>query len=113
MGGITNFSNSCKAWVNFSGLNGSKNSALNVSSVTRNSIGDYTVNFTTPMADSNYVNFISILNSGAAFGASAIASIFIVSQSTTSIRFLVGYSNVDGLLTANDYSIIQYGLIGN
>lgn len=44
-----------KAWVNFNGANGSIRASFNVGSVTRNSTGDYTVNFTTAMPDANYV----------------------------------------------------------
>jgi hypothetical protein len=45
----------CRAWVNFNGtgtvaIRGSGN----VSSITDNGTGDYTVNFTTAMADANY-----------------------------------------------------------
>ena len=45
----------CRAWVNFNGtgtvaIRGSGN----VSSITDNSVGDYTVNFTTAMPDANY-----------------------------------------------------------
>ena len=46
----------CKAWVNFDGTTspGTIRSSYNVSSVTKNGTGDYTVNFTTPMTDANY-----------------------------------------------------------
>ena len=45
-----------KAWVNFNGISGSVavRSAFNVSSITYNGTGDYTVNFTTSMANINY-----------------------------------------------------------
>jgi hypothetical protein len=46
-----------RAWVNFDGNTGSGNTIRasgNVSSVTRNATGDYTVNFTTAMPDTNY-----------------------------------------------------------
>ena len=46
----------CKAWVNFNGTTspGTIRSSYNVSSVTKNGTGDYTVNFTTALADANY-----------------------------------------------------------
>ena len=44
----------CRAWVNFNGTNGSIRASGNVSSVTRNGTGNYTVNFTTAMPDANY-----------------------------------------------------------
>jgi hypothetical protein len=43
-----------KAWVNFLGASGAVNSFFNVSSVTRNSSGNYTINFTTAMPNANY-----------------------------------------------------------
>jgi len=44
-----------KAWVNFNGVTTATiRSSFNVSSVTRNGTGDYTVNFTTAMPNANY-----------------------------------------------------------
>ena len=45
----------CRAWVNFNGVTTATiRASFNVSSVTRNSTGDYTVNFTNAMPDANY-----------------------------------------------------------
>ena len=44
----------CRAWVNFAGASGTVNASFNVSSVTRNGAGDYTVNFTNSLTDANY-----------------------------------------------------------
>jgi len=44
---------SAKAWVNF-GATGTINSSYNVSSVTYAATGNYTLNFTTALADANY-----------------------------------------------------------
>ena len=48
--------NTAKAWVNFNGTTspGTIRSSYNVSSVTKNGTGDYTITFTTPMSDANY-----------------------------------------------------------
>jgi hypothetical protein len=43
-----------KAWVRFNGTNGSIYASYNVTSVTRNSTGDYTINFTNALTDTNY-----------------------------------------------------------
>jgi hypothetical protein len=44
-----------KAWVNFNGTGTvSIRAGYNVSSITDNGVGDYTVNFTTAMPDANY-----------------------------------------------------------
>ena len=44
----------CRAFVNWAGASGTINSSFNVSSVTRNSTGNYRVNFTTAMPNANY-----------------------------------------------------------
>jgi hypothetical protein len=45
-----------KAWVNFYGISTvTINNSFNVSSVTRNSTGVFTINFTTAMPNANYV----------------------------------------------------------
>lgn len=50
----------CRAWVNFNGTGTVANRAsFNVSSITDNGVGDYTVNFTTALADANYVAIAS------------------------------------------------------
>jgi hypothetical protein len=43
-----------KAWANFDGTSSTIRGSYNVSSVVRNSQGDYTVNFTTALSNSNY-----------------------------------------------------------
>jgi hypothetical protein len=46
----------CRAWVNFNGTGTvAIRASGNVSSITDNGTGDYTVNFTTAMPDANYV----------------------------------------------------------
>ena len=45
----------CRAWVNFNGTGTvAIRASGNVSSITDNGTGDYTVNFTTALADTNY-----------------------------------------------------------
>jgi hypothetical protein len=51
----TGLSNSVKAWVNFNGTGTPAiRASYNVSSLTDNGVGDYTVNYTTALADANY-----------------------------------------------------------
>lgn len=46
---------SAKAWVRFNGIGVvSILDSFNVSSITDNGVGDYTLNFTNPMSNSNY-----------------------------------------------------------
>ena len=74
----------CRAWVNFNGTTASPSTIRasgNVSSVTKNGTGDYTVNFTTALADANYsvsgsggVTSESVPLSGISFGINSLAA---------------------------------------
>ena len=56
----------CRAWVNFNGTGTvAIRSSGNVSSITDNGTGNYTVNFTTAMPDANYGASITSSVSGA------------------------------------------------
>ena len=61
-----------KAWVQFGGGNGNTagtiNGSFNVSSITVNGTGDYTVNFTNNMSSANYCAVVFGGKSGVAFG---------------------------------------------
>ena len=63
MSGIAN------AWVYFNGTTGATVSTFNVSSVTRNSTGNYTVNFSTAMPNANYAPVVACPMYGSANGA--------------------------------------------
>jgi hypothetical protein len=53
--GTTEQSQLCKAWVNFNGTGTvAIRASYNVSSITDNGTGDYTVNFTNALANANY-----------------------------------------------------------
>lgn len=53
-------SGTAKAWVNFNGQGTvAIRRAFNVSSITDNTTGDYTVNFTAAMVDTNYAPMIT------------------------------------------------------
>ena len=59
---------SAKAWVNFNGTVATPSTiraSYNVTSITKNGTGDYTVNFTNAFADANYAVIASSSNDGA------------------------------------------------
>ena len=57
-----------KAWVNFNGTGTvAIRAAGNVSSITDNGVGDYTVNFTTAMVDTNYSISMTIGGTASAY----------------------------------------------
>jgi hypothetical protein len=75
-----------RAWVNFNGTGTvAIRASGNVSSITDNGTGDYTVNFTTAMPDANYS--VSGAASNGGVGATFIALREFSTQTTSSIRF--------------------------
>jgi hypothetical protein len=52
----------CRAWVSFAGATGTRTGSGNVSSITRNGTGDYTVNFATAMPDATYAPVLTTRN---------------------------------------------------
>lgn len=67
-----------KAWVAFAGATGTIRGSFNVSSVTRSGTGQYAVNFTTVMADTNY----SAVATASDYSASSQAACQIFSSTT-------------------------------
>jgi hypothetical protein len=62
----------CRAWVNFNGTGTvAINASGNVSSITDNGVGLYTVNFTTALADTNYclASWVRRENTSVGYGA--------------------------------------------
>ena len=69
----------CRAWINFDGTSGSIGTGRgsgNVSSVTDNGTGDYTINFTTSMPDANYAVV------GMAMGNTGTAEVIVTTPAT-------------------------------
>lgn len=60
------------AWVNFAGASGTRNASYNVSSITVNSAGLYTINFTNALPDNNYVLSGTCTYDGSGFGYVAL-----------------------------------------
>lgn len=78
-------SGSAKAWAKFNGSTGAVSASFNVSSVTVNGTGDFTVNFTSALTDANY----SIAGFASQSAASAIVGVTggsSFSQTTTTCR---------------------------
>lgn len=91
--GLTgNQSQLCKAWVNFNGVSGASiRASYNVSSVVRNSTGNYTVNFTNALSDSNYATG-STVSQDLTTGTSMVI-IKMISQTASSVNFVsYGYN---------------------
>ena len=80
---------SAKAWVNFNGTGTvAIRASYNVSSITDNGTGDYTVNFTTALADANYAVKISQTQVTSGWYAQGVQTV-----STTSVRVSTRYES--------------------
>ena len=81
----------CRAWVNFNGTGTvAIRGSFNVSSITDNGTGDYTVNFTTAMADANY-STVSLTALSLSSSGSFADKVKVFSQSTSGSRIETGY----------------------
>ena len=77
----------CRAWVNFNGTGTvAIRASGNVSSITDNGTGDYTVNFTTAMPDVNYAPLVSMNGRGA---SRQLVMVDTFTNSTGNVRFSV------------------------
>ena len=87
-----------RAWVNFNGVGTvAIRDSFNVSSITDNGTGDYTINFTTPMSNSNYsvVSNSQYDQTSATTGAAVWSCIarYPTAISTTGVRLITQYNN--------------------
>jgi hypothetical protein len=78
-------SNTCRAWVNFNGTGTPAiRASFNVSSITDNGTGDYTINFTTAMPDVDYAA-VTGARENTALGANS-SVVTPVTYNTSSLR---------------------------
>jgi hypothetical protein len=85
-----------RAWVNFNGTGTvAIRASGNVSSITDNGTGDYTVNFATAMPDANY-SLTGACDGRAAHPTSAVSPAYTGTPSTTSINVFTGPTGGSG-----------------
>lgn len=97
-----------KAWVNFNGTGTvSIDDSFNVSSITDNSTGNYTINFANSMPNAEYAVVGSTETTN---GTSVVVTTFGSngsSRTTSGVRVCASYSN--NIVDANDCSVIVFG----
>jgi len=93
----------CRAWVNFNGTGTvAIRAQYNVSSITDNGVGDYTVNFATALVDANYgFNAFGYRDTNYTAGSTWMLSAAATSVTSSSLR-IVTYSHFTNVLAAND-----------
>jgi hypothetical protein len=80
----------CRAWVNFNGTGTvAIRASGNVTSITDNGTGSYTVNFTTAMPDANYSVVTTVAHAG---GVTRSTSCDASNYLTSSVALIAGYS---------------------
>ena len=98
----------CKAWVSFQGGQGNTagviDGAFNVSSITRNSDGNYSVNFTTAMPNANYAPVYG--GNRDITPSNGVSMCAFYPPTTSSIRFITGNSNFAAIDYAKCYIAI-------
>lgn len=99
-------SGAAKAWVNFNGTGTvAIRASFNVTSITDNGTGDYTVNFTTAMVDANYSMIgTSSLPSGGS-DRRVVATNLNTTPTASAVRISVGYG-----ATADDQTYVQVAI---
>ena len=77
----------CRAWVNFDGTTTppSIRASGNVTNVTKNATGDYTINFTTAMSDANY-SAVSSVGAASSTNATLICAKYAGTSTSASFR---------------------------
>jgi hypothetical protein len=103
---------SAKAWVNFNGTGTvAIRASYNVSSITDNGTGDYTINFTNALADINY----SAIGSAGTTGTDPSLQYFVSqkdtgNRTTTSVRFISTQHGTEGNWGPNPADVSQFNI---
>jgi hypothetical protein len=105
---------SAKAWVNFNGTSTvAIRSSYNVSSITDNGTGDYTVNFTNALVDANYSAIVAGYRSTNSAYEQQVAQAY--DYSTASVRIGTGVFTSAGsvLWAATDFPQINLAVFSS
>jgi hypothetical protein len=96
----------CRAWVNFNGTGTvAIRDDFNVSSITDNGTGDYTVNFSNALSDSNFSFVGSTEGDAANNGTHHLVLPFGYSPSASSVRVWSASTDVGGLFDKTYISV--------
>ena len=91
----------CRAWVNFNGTGTvAIRASGNVSSITDNGAGDYTINLSTPMADVSYATLVT-------GGKDNASHLYVNPLTTSTVRVLRGVTNA---IPAGDVEVVNVAI---
>lgn len=94
----------CYAMLNYNGVTPGIRASVNVSSVTKNGTGDYTVNFSNALPDANYSVSHSSINTGGVLTQSADNT---TPRTTTAFRMLT----VSSGFAVTDASVVNLNVM--
>jgi len=105
-GGVTT---NALAWVNFNGVTTTSiRSSYNISSITRNGSGDYSINFTTATTDANYA-MVGTCQANLSPTANGWQTVYTLAAPTTSVCRIGTGSSASG----TDCAWINVAIFGN
>ena len=96
-----------KAWVNYNASTQTIRASFNVSSVTYNTTGDYTVNFTTAMPNANYATNASLGPSAGTVADTAIITSYTASGVRINTYYLSGTDRYSHSYATNNVSVFS------
>lgn len=101
----------CRAWVNFNGTGTvAIRAAANVSSITDNGTGDYTINFATPLPDDDYAIFALPGDAASTIPATSNRTCHVYSRSTSGVRLAFAFVNpsTNGMVDEDNCSVAVF-----
>ena len=101
----------CRAWVNYNGVTTTIQASFNISSVTRNGVGDYTINFTNAQTDTKYAwsGSAGFDNVGQTVWVSSPSSVALSTwKTTTSLRLWAVFANTAKNSDEHDFSVMVF-----
>ncbi len=96
-----------KAWINFNASTSTIKGSFNVGSITKNTTGDWTINFSTAMPNVNY----ALTGTANRYGSSGMAAMLVgqydvVNPSVGYCRITIGWEPSGGLYDCENTSVV-------
>jgi hypothetical protein len=102
----------CRAWVNFNGTGTvAIRASGNVSSITDNGVGDYTINFATAMPDANYSSVLSTVQPAGGTTSTRVALVHgteangATTKTATALRIAIGGTTANSLQDSAEINV--------
>ncbi len=93
-----------KAWINYNGVTNAIRNSYNVTSVTDNGTGDYTVNFTVAFSSADF-SFSGVSNNGGAGGTNITGDQFTLAAGSARFEVIDSSSNAN---SDSDFVLVQF-----